>query len=72
MNRREPSDFSIRCDPLDNVTQTKIVSPRPQTPGDGEGTGLPGLNTWRRVYVFVLGVFAVWVGLLALLTGMFS
>ena len=35
-------------------------------------TGLPGLRTWRAVYLFVLGCFIVWVGLLALLTRMFS
>lgn len=38
---------------------------------DGENTGLPGLRTWRRVYLAVVAVFIVWVGLLALLTRMF-
>jgi hypothetical protein len=39
---------------------------------DDETTGLPGLRTWRQVYVFVLAVFAAWVGLLTALTWMFS
>lgn len=29
-----------------------------------EETGLPGLRTWRAVYVVVLGSFVLWVGLL--------
>jgi hypothetical protein len=41
-------------------------------PDDEETTGLPGLRTWRRVYVFVIVVFVVWVGLLTALTRMFS
>jgi hypothetical protein len=35
-------------------------------------TGLPGLRTWRVVYLFVLILFAVYVGLLILLERMFS
>ena len=35
-------------------------------------TGLPGLRSWPAVYVFVLGVFVVWVGLLTVLTTMYS
>lgn len=32
-----------------------------------EGPGLPGLRTWRSVYLFVAGSFAVWViGLIVL------
>jgi hypothetical protein len=42
------------------------------SPPDDESTGLPGLRTWRGVYLFVLGVFVVWVALLAMLTRMFS
>ena len=42
------------------------------TPPDDESTGLPGLRTWRGVYLFVLGVFLVWLGLLAALTRMYS
>jgi hypothetical protein len=40
-------------------------------PSDLE-TGLPGLRTWRAVYVCVLVVFVVWVGLLTVLTEMYS
>jgi hypothetical protein len=31
-------------------------------------TGLPGLRSWRAVYVAVTVVFLVWLGLLAVLT----
>jgi hypothetical protein len=37
-----------------------------------EPTGLPGLRTWRAVYIVVLAAFAAWVALLAALTGAFS
>jgi hypothetical protein len=47
-------------------------SPASREPVDDARTGLPGLRTWRAVYLFVLGCFIVWVGLLALLTRMFS
>jgi hypothetical protein len=39
--------------------------------GDEEATGLPGVRTWRGVYILVLVVFAVWVALLAALTEAF-
>lgn len=42
------------------------------SPEDDEITGLPGLRTWKRVYLVVLIVFATWVGLLTVLTRMFS
>ena len=35
-------------------------------------TGLPGLRTWKSVYLFVLGVFAVYVLLLLALTRHYS
>jgi hypothetical protein len=41
-------------------------------PLDDKVTGLPWLNTWRNVYVFVLGCFVIWVGLLVALTVIFS
>ena len=44
----------------------------PLQPPDDEATGLPGFRTWRAVYGCVLGVFVLWVGLLALLTARFS
>ncbi|HZZ19130.1 MAG TPA: hypothetical protein VFE25_07170 [Opitutaceae bacterium] len=36
-------------------------------PQDDEKTGLPGLRTWRQVYVAVIVVFVAWVVLLAAL-----
>ena len=35
-------------------------------------TGLPGLRTWRGVYLFVFGSFILWVLLLLALTMSFS
>jgi len=37
-----------------------------------EETGLPGLRTWASVYWLVTGLFVVVVGLLTVLTGMYS
>ncbi len=39
---------------------------------ESETTGLPLLNTWRAVYLVVLGVFVTWVGLLWLLMKRYS
>jgi hypothetical protein len=44
----------------------------PPLPPADEPPGLPGFRTWRGVYAFVLGVFALWIALLALLTEKFS
>ncbi len=41
-------------------------------PSDDESTGLPGLRTWRRVYVVVLIVLVLWVGFLTALTRIYS
>jgi hypothetical protein len=41
-------------------------------PPDDEGTGLPGLRSWGRVYWVVIGIFAAWVALLTALTRAFS
>jgi hypothetical protein len=38
------------------------------SPGDTSDTGLPGFRSWARVYVTVLGVLAIWVVGLSLLT----
>ena len=35
-------------------------------------TGLPWLRTWRGVYLFVFGCFALWVVLLVMLTVIYS
>jgi hypothetical protein len=39
---------------------------------DSGDPGLPGFRTWRAVYLFVLGCFVVYVGLLAWFTQLFS
>ena len=44
----------------------------PELKSSDEGTGLPGLRTWRGVYIFVLIVFAAWIALLIALTKVFS
>jgi len=59
-----------------------MKSPRLNAPGDqtteaasapeAETTGLPGLQTWRSVYALVLGIFLLWVALLAGLTQLSS
>ena len=41
-------------------------------PVDDETTGLPGLRTWRQVYVAVFVTFVLWVVLLAVLGRVFS
>lgn len=38
---------------------------------DDKETGLPGLRTWRAVYVVVLASFVLWVGLLCALAVIF-
>ncbi len=45
-----------------------------QTPpaANDEATGLPGLRSWRSVYWVVLGIFALWVVLLTVLTKHYS
>jgi len=40
--------------------------------GKDELTGLPGLRTWRGVYIFVVGCFILWVAILFALTVGFS
>ena len=45
-----------------------------ESPSDSreELTGLPGLRTWRGVYLFVFGSFILWVLLLLVLTMSYS
>jgi hypothetical protein len=45
-----------------------IPEPKP----NDDGTGLPGLRSWRSVYAVVLVTFAIWVVLLIALTRAFS
>jgi hypothetical protein len=37
-----------------------------------EETGLPIFRSWKSVYLFVLGSFILWVGLLVALTEIFA
>ncbi len=39
---------------------------------DDATTGVPGLRTWRAVYVVVAMVFVLWIVLLTILTESFS
>ncbi len=48
------------------------MPPKPDASEKGEDPGLPGLHTWRAVYLFVIGSFIVWVALLFALTSIFS
>ena len=43
----------------------------PDSPED-QRTGLPGLRTWRSVYIAVGVIFVLWVGLLTWLTEAYS
>ena len=40
--------------------------------GNDELTSLPGLRTWRHVYLFVFGCFVFWIVLLLALTMSYS
>ncbi len=42
------------------------------TDNDDSGTGLPGIRSWRTVYVIVLAIFVTWIALLTWLTEAFS
>ena len=46
------------------------MTPEPDPKDDA--TGLPGLRSWRAVYLFVLGIFILWIVLLTVLTRTFS
>ena len=35
-------------------------------------TGLPGMRTWKAVYLVVFGTFLLWIVLLTILTRFFS
>ena len=49
------------------------ITPAEPTPdGKDELTGLPGLRTWRGVYIFVFGCFVLSVVLLVALTAIYS
>jgi hypothetical protein len=47
--------------------------PAVETPvPESEDTGIPGIRTWRGLYVFVFGSFVLWVVMLFALTMIFS
>ena len=48
----------------------RLASAPPTDPD--AATGLPGLRSWRRVYLAVGGIFVLWVGLLTWLTAAYS
>jgi hypothetical protein len=49
------------------------MSGPPATAADDDcATGLPGLATWRSVYVLVSAIVFVWLVLLAILTRFYS
>ena len=39
---------------------------------ENQGTGLPGLRSWSRVYTVVVVVFIIWVSFLVTLKNLFS
>lgn len=47
------------------------TDPSPTPPADVD-TGLPGLRTWRGVYLVVCGIFVLWLVLLTALTFLYS
>ncbi len=47
-------------------------APGGRVPPSDEATGLPGVRSWRSVYLLVLGIFVLWVGLLTVLTKLYS
>lgn len=50
---------------------TDSTTERP-APSDDDDTGLPALPSWRAVYLLVLGIFALWVILLTVLSRAFA
>lgn len=48
------------------------MTPPPEDRSDAEPPGLPGFRTWRALYLFVLGWFALVVAILAAFTRFYS
>ena len=48
------------------------AAPHADEPSDLEPPEVPGVHTWRAVYLFVFGWFVLVVVLLTLFTGIFS
>jgi hypothetical protein len=51
-----------------------MTEPEHPSPDDSTDhhTGLPGFRSWRTVYTVVLGIFVLWVALLAWLSAHYS
>ncbi|HEX3623933.1 MAG TPA: hypothetical protein VH280_00755 [Verrucomicrobiae bacterium] len=61
------------ADPVEPSRRGQLVPGiEPSAENREELTGLPGLRTWRDVYIFVFGCFLLWVSLLLLLTVFYS
>jgi hypothetical protein len=58
--------------PSDDTHDAKDMPPDLVDGSSDRATGLPWLDTWRDVYIFVLGCFFIWVGFLVALTAIFS
>lgn len=55
-----------------NPPEDNAPPARPSSDTQEESTSLPGLRTWRHVYLFVFGSFVLWVLLLLALTVVYS
>jgi len=53
------------------ITPPNASGEAPNSP-DERSTGLPLFRTWPAVYLFVVGCFALWVVILALLPRVFA
>ena len=49
-----------------------MTEPPADAEATDEHTGLPGLRTWRAVYIVVFSVFVLWVALLAWLSAHYA
>jgi hypothetical protein len=59
--------------PIEPPGRGRLV-PAAEPPADNQDelTGLPGLRSWRHVYLFVFACFVLWVLLLLALTVLYS
>jgi hypothetical protein len=56
---------------LNEAVKAPAANQAPPEDAGIEGTGVPGLRSWTRLYAFVLAWFVVWVALLLALTEVF-
>jgi hypothetical protein len=49
-----------------------MTTPSDCRPGPDDDTGVPGVRTWTRVYVVVIGSFVLWIALLSTLMLVYS